>query len=293
MYQDFNLFVPERAVPLHAFLVNCGHCRVTRNYRWNGLERGDRELVIWQYTLSGRGRLSRNGEVYDLLPGDAMLLTVPDAHCYELPDDSPEWEFLFLTLYGSEILRLSRFLLEKSGPVLREKETSGILPLAWEIYEWCSQQKRWDAFAVSSYAYKFQMLLLSIVLNGQEHDNRPQFVSRVTEYCLNHIAEDITVDTMAAISGYSRFHFSRRFKEETNRTPRQYLTELRLHMALRMLQTEMLSVKEIADRCGFPDVSYFCRLFKQYRSVTPEQFRKKSKKNEKKSESEEKKVAFF
>jgi AraC-like DNA-binding protein len=50
---------------------------------------------------------------------------------------------------------------------------------------------------------------------------------------------------------------------------------VRLQHAMGMLGDTGTTVAEVADRCGFNDVTYFCRVFKQQLGVTPSQFRKR------------------
>ncbi|MCK4983053.1 MAG: AraC family ligand binding domain-containing protein [Victivallaceae bacterium] len=91
-----NIFFPDRAVHLSAMLLTCGHQVITScDYRWDGLKRGDKEFCFWQYTLKGRGELRIKDKVYSVNPGEAMLLTVPEDHCYYFPADSDSWEFVF------------------------------------------------------------------------------------------------------------------------------------------------------------------------------------------------------
>ena len=83
IHEHYSLFFSERTDRLHAMLTNCGHELTTsRSYVWDGLKRGQAELVIWQYTLSGMGRLRFVENEYPIAPGSAVLLVVPEYHCY-------------------------------------------------------------------------------------------------------------------------------------------------------------------------------------------------------------------
>jgi AraC-like DNA-binding protein len=46
--------------------------------------------------------------------------------------------------------------------------------------------------------------------------------------------------------------------------------------AVRLLQTERITIKEISDRCGFSDTSYFCKVFRKEFKISPEVFRNRS-----------------
>lgn len=64
-----------------------------------------------------------------------------------------------------------------------------------------------------------------------------------------------------------------RFKKITGRSPHQYLIDLRLAEGAKLLRASRLSVKEIADRSGFPDPFHFSKIFRSKTGVSPQQFR--------------------
>ena len=79
---------------------------------------------------------------------------------------------------------------------------------------------------------------------------------------------------MARCAGYSRYHFSRVFKEWTGFAPAAYIQNLRLRHGAKLLSETSLLVKEVAAESGFPDCNYFCRAFRRSFGVSPAQFRK-------------------
>ena len=115
-FKEYSPFFSERTERLHAMLTNCGHCRTfDHHYSWDGLKRGNRELVIWQYTLAGMGRLRFGEREYPIPPGTAVLLIVPENHCYFLPEGTPYWEFLYVGVHGSEMVRLATEFRRRHG----------------------------------------------------------------------------------------------------------------------------------------------------------------------------------
>ena len=67
--------------------------------------------------------------------------------------------------------------------------------------------------------------------------------------------------------------FNRRFKAALGKTPVDYLQGLRLGAARDLLQQTNLSLQEICALCGYQEVSYFTRLFRQYFQTTPGKYR--------------------
>lgn len=71
----------------------------------------------------------------------------------------------------------------------------------------------------------------------------------------------------------SEYHFFRRFKEVYKKTPHQYITEQKMHLAKYLLQGSKHSISEIAFSCNFPDVYTFSKVFKKYYGVPPSQMK--------------------
>lgn len=281
-YNGQAIEFPGRIIPLHAMLGGCGYNKETsHDYRWHGLNRGHMEFAIWQYTIFGKGGLESEGKVYELNPGDAMLIHIPQDHCYYLPEDSVGWEFLYVNVYGSEIMRLWREIGQRVGAVAHfppeGEPTSPTVELGCSIFKKSVAGEINSPHLASSLAYQFVMTLLDELMPGGRYlQKNPPFVEKVTKFAMTHLHEAIGVEELAEIAGYSRFHFSRIFKEWYGDGPSNFLHDMRMKRAVRLLQTEHRTVKEIADRCGFTNTSYFCKVFRKEFGISPEGFRKKN-----------------
>ncbi|MHB9139215.1 MAG: AraC family transcriptional regulator [Victivallaceae bacterium] len=273
----FRIFSPiyaKQAFHLHSMLINNGHQAVTTpTYCFDGMKRGRKEIFIWQYTLAGCGRLRFEGEEYKIDQGKAMLLLVPESHCYYFSPEDKYWEFIFVTINGFELIRLWLELRKMTVPVVSVPAESKCLNKAAAIYRTCCEGQLQTACEASAMAYDFTMHALQDLGRKEGVGSTPEFIPKITDYCMKHIGEDITVNDMCRISGYSKFHFSRLFHEYQGTSPKAFVTDLKMRLAIRLLQTERLSIKEIAVKCGFTDVSYFCKVFRSYHGVSPARFR--------------------
>lgn len=108
-------------------------------------------------------------------------------------------------------------------------------------------------------------------------DDIPTYNSRriqaVMEYMRNHYKDEVTLANVAKIAGMTEVSFSRFFKKNTNKTFVESLNEIRLSNASRMLMDSSESIAEIAFKSGFNNLSYFNRIFKDRKNVTPKEFR--------------------
>lgn len=104
-------------------------------------------------------------------------------------------------------------------------------------------------------------------------------VQKVKEYISEHYAEPLRLTDMAEIVGMSPVAFSRFFRQRTGRTLSEYIVDIRLGFAARMLVDSSRNISEICYECGFNNLSNFNRTFKAKRHYTPREFRDMFKKN--------------
>lgn len=91
----------------------------------------------------------------------------------------------------------------------------------------------------------------------------------IKDYCLAHLSEKITLDTLASLCVLGRFHFLRQFKQTIGMTPHAWLLRLRLEHACTLLAEGTQTLTEVALNVGFYDQSHFNRAFRQAFGVPP------------------------
>lgn len=97
---------------------------------------------------------------------------------------------------------------------------------------------------------------------------------RVIDRMATDLSDDLSLDTLARESGYSRAHFLRMFRAATGNTPHRYLKEMRLEFARDRLATSADPIAEIALSAGFSSQSHLTTLFHARFGVTPAEFRR-------------------
>lgn len=110
-------------------------------------------------------------------------------------------------------------------------------------------------------------------------DREDRRIDKVKEYVSQHYTEDIKLEDLAALVAMAPSAFGRYFKQHTGRSPLDYIIDVRLGVAARMLVDSSLSVSEICYACGFNNLSNFNRSFKARRGYTPRDFRSMFTKN--------------
>ncbi len=95
----------------------------------------------------------------------------------------------------------------------------------------------------------------------QDHTKR---INNVTLYIENNLSEDLSIEDLADLACFSKFHFSRIFKSVTGESVYHYIKRVRLERATYFLWGTELPIKKIADKCGFNSISNFSYSYKQH-----------------------------
>lgn len=96
----------------------------------------------------------------------------------------------------------------------------------------------------------------------------------VHEYVLKHFKENINLSTVASLSNMTEAAFCRYFKSRTNKTFSDFVKEIRIGNACKMLQNEQKSISQICYESGYNTVSNFNNQFKSLKGVSPLQYQK-------------------
>lgn len=99
-------------------------------------------------------------------------------------------------------------------------------------------------------------------------------VTQAREHMRHHLSRPLSLEQLAGAQKLSRFHFLRRYRALSGRTPMQDLTGLRMEHARHLLLSTNLPLKAIAPLCGLATEQHLCRLFRQHMGVTPGETRR-------------------
>ena len=100
-----------------------------------------------------------------------------------------------------------------------------------------------------------------------------KLVRRARDFILSHISETITTETLAKECGMNRTYLCKLFTEETGMTLGQYVTQIKVDEAKRLMDITGKSIAEIAEYLGYSSQSHFQRVFKKASGTTPGEYR--------------------
>ena len=95
----------------------------------------------------------------------------------------------------------------------------------------------------------------------------------ICNYISAHCSDELNLEAVASMSGFSKFYFSKLFKQFTNVSFYKYVNQKRIEKAAEMLTEPNISITNVALSCGFESLSSFIRMFKIVKGCTPTEFR--------------------
>jgi AraC-like DNA-binding protein len=111
---------------------------------------------------------------------------------------------------------------------------------------------------------------------GVQSDSRR--VRKVQEHINMHYREDVRLNELAALTNMTPAAFSRFFKLRTGERLIDYIIDIRIGHAARLLVDSTMSISEICYDCGFNNISNFNRIFKRKKNRSPKEFRENYRK---------------
>lgn len=108
--------------------------------------------------------------------------------------------------------------------------------------------------------------------NNKQKEYMDKFLY-ICNYINEHFTENLTLEQMASLAGFSKYHFTRLFRQYADTSFYKYLNQKRIDYAKSLLLDPDLSVIEVALASGFSSLSAFLRMFKLINHCTPTEYR--------------------
>lgn len=255
---------------------------------------GEMELIVIK---QGQGLVTADTEVFPVQAGDVVAVFPGQLHGIAGREGrTMEYENIIFQLTmlmtGMEDCCTTDFLL----PLLQEKSRRAVhirpdvpgyeafLGCIEEMDRLCAARPFAYQMGVKGALFRFLFYLLPRCRQGVQGGQKArEKIKAVLGYIEAHYQERITLEQAAGLCYYSKSHFMRFFKEYMGLSFVEYLNGYRLGEAGRQLAATEKSVTEIAQSCGFENISYFNRLFKERYGQTPGQYRKIREKERRKN----------
>lgn len=223
---------------------------------------------------------------YHLLPGD--ILVIPSGEMHRLV--APESGRRFIYMFDSSIMKLKGFSGIQSILTQPMLITQNTFPKIYDDLYHILIQMQCEYFAQNTYAELsiYSLLLHFFVILGYDHidsinsfpnvrlNKKKEYIKKFSEllaYIDTHYMDELKLDDLANMIGFSKYHFSRLFQQYTNFSFVSYINYRRLKVAEELLMQPELTVTDVAIQSGFNSISTFNRLFRKEKNCTPSEYR--------------------
>jgi len=240
----------------------------------------------FNFTCAGRGTLHVGAKTFALAAGTLVLIPEPEVHRLEVHTPGRYLRSVLCIAPAARdteplarVLRTGLRKLPFREPCclhLDEASARVIRNLISRIASETERQADWWQDIVLALAC--ELMVVSARLVARSSPGKPpgsRLAEEVSDYLTFHLDEDLTMQTVAGHFGVSREHLSRVFHRHFGITYQQYVLNRRLASARRLLmESNGLSLLDIALATGFQSHSSFSRVFRKHEGVAPTQFRK-------------------
>ena len=237
------------------------------------------------YFLDGSVTYYIEDQVYDLCPGDLLIIPAGKMHRPVIANEHAAYERMVLWITPQYLQSIDspagdlQKNLQKVGEhgycvPFRGDETVFVTALLKKLLymQKNDTDPKFCAGAVELYLWT---IFRSYGVIDTTHRNETKVIPQVIRYITEHFSEPLTLEDIAAEFFVSKSYLNRHFKAYTNSTVYAYIMALRLTHARRMLR-EGIPAVEAGRECGFSDYSTFYKAFKTQTGLSPQQFKSRA-----------------
>ena len=159
-----------------------------------------------------------------------------------------------------------------------DQNQADICKIIWSLFDAISAKPEGHELVVQGALYQFFGIAISQNYRESVSSYTPRSSKRMwqlkqaLELIETSYALPLTLKELSASAQMTPKYFCKFFQEMTHRTPIDYLNYYRIEQATYLLSTTNQSVTEVAYNTGFNDLSYFIKIFKRYKGITPKQY---------------------
>ncbi len=227
------------------------------------------------FVMSGEGYFGYRGDCYPIIPGSVFILNSSEEHDNLYPQWASEFDHLWLHFVQDSILTgivsaRGNAVTTTNQSVISEKT----IPWTHSLFDYTNHSHLPTGLRRLRIYSAISILISTFIQSGlperhigDQSSFQKQIVTAIEQHIQQTYGKGLNLDALAVISGYSKFHFERLFKQHTGRSVHQYINECRTAKVTQMIG-DGYSKKEIASVLGFSRQSAFSRWLCNSRNTT-------------------------
>ena len=247
--------------------------------------RGMRNYFLLHYIEDGSGTVGTSAaDAVKLETGNCFLFPPHSPIYYRASDDNP-WTYRWIAFYAGQRQRLLSLPGRQEPAFFNTTPDQGILPLIDRIMHQFKSGRRDSEHRNESLFLELAAILLKRKFNPDTGDDsqsaytgeelKPDYIAEAKNYIRQRFDKDISTEDVARYIGLERSYFSKLFSKQTGGCLRDYIIEVRMNEACRLLDETEFTIKAVAASVGYDDYSVFARRFKNYTGLSAGEWRSK------------------
>ena len=208
----------------------------------------------------------------------------------EIRQFRPEARIIFLTAYNEFEFAHKAIKVKADDFIIKPAYSDNLLKVLFEVIEDLDRINHWK-----------QHIFRHLQLNGQPAGNESDcnqappvstsqeleadvvknshltvLIDKVCDYIDHNFQKDLRLDEMCEMAGFSKYYFSRAFKQCKKMNLIDYITQRRIEKAKELLHNPRVSIKEVSSLVGYNDANYLTSVFKRWEGISPSIYRSKN-----------------
>lgn len=269
-----ELIVPNEDLPFKMFIFEGRDGNYFRGKHWH---RSIEIFAVFEGTLT----FYINEEKYPLLPGEFMLVNSNEIHSVDSPQPNMTVVVQIPLKTFEKYFTGEQFISFTHDPKAQDERVMGVIS---DIYRAYTEKKCGYDLKVQGLFYELLYLMVTKYREtevSEEMVKKNRKLSRlsvITSYIKEHYSEELSLERLAEIFGYSPTYLSRMFQKYAGINYKSYLQSIRVEYAYQELANSERTLSEIALENGFPNSKALAKAFSKKYGMLPSEYRKKTRK---------------
>lgn len=255
------------------------HCRMRSEGRSPDLFHWHESIELL-YILEGSCHVICGQRAVQACAGDLVIIPPGALHAIYQAEEDPAPAVYHCLIVDKSFCDANRLYLSDMWFTERlrsSKAASLMLAIAREVAEKRDFYKlQVQSLAVSLLIQLFREACTAAPPEERESGGKTRMVKAAMEYMRVHFAEPLTIESICAAVGFSKYYLCHGFRELTGCTVLDYLNSLRCAYAAQLLSSGSYTAAECAEKSGFHTPSYFAKVYRKYRGCAPSDERRRA-----------------
>lgn len=271
MEYQHELIIPSEGLPFKMFLFEGGEGHYVREKHWH------RSIEIFA-VFQGDIDFFINENRYHLSPGEFVLLNSNEIHSVLAPNQNSTVVLQIPLKAFEPYFTEEQYIHFTHSPRTQDEK---VMELIGEMYDTYTGKKTGYGLKVLSQYYMLMYMLVTKYRKEEvdkellHHSRQLNKLSVITTYIQDNYNQEISLEELAAVFGYSQAYLSRMFKKYVRTNYKTYLQNVRLEYARKDLLNTDDTISRIAENHGFANCKSFTKYYREKYGILPSEVRKK------------------